>query len=292
MLSVMAGADRRDSTAATQPVPDYLASLDKGLKGMRIGLSPDYFQITFPDPDTGELVAQDLPAEIRQRTLRAAEEMAGQGAEIIEDVPMPNTIYGIPVYFIISRVEVASNLHRFDGVKYGYRTQADFQELREMYCKTRAEGFGLQPKLRILMGLHVSSEQFSDHYYRRALQVRAMIRADFEAAFDPQGDYRLDAMLTPTTPSSAFKMGDVYGDSVLMQFADQLTVPANHAGIPGISIPAGVASDGMPIGIQLLAPDFKEETLFQVGHAYELATADEEWRNLRPQVLRQNQTAG
>ena len=199
---------------------------------------------------------------------------------------MPNMAYGIPAYFVISRVEAASNLHRFDGVKYGYRTDSEFKDLREMYRKTRAEGFGLQPKLRILMGMYVSAAQYSEQYYQRALQVRAMIRADFEAAFDPQGAYRLDALLTPTTPTTAFKMADVYGDSVLMQYADQLTVPANHAGVPGISLPAGLDAEGMPIGVQLLAPDFMEETLFQAGAAFEQATAEAEWRKIKPQVLR------
>ncbi len=286
MLSAMAGEDSRDSTAARQPVPDYVAELDKGVKGMRIGLSPDYMQITFPDPQTGELVTQHLPDEIRQATLQAAEALAAQGAEIVEDIPMPNTAYGIPAYFVISRVEAASNLHRFDGVKYGYRTQSDFEDLHEMYRKTRAEGFGLQPKLRILMGMYVSAAQYSEQYYQRALRVRSMIRNDFEAAFDPDGAYRVDALLTPTTPTTAFKMADVYGDSVLMQYADQFTVPANHAGIPGISIPGGLDADGLPIGIQLLAPDFMEETLFRAGYAFEQATADAVWRKQRPQVLR------
>ncbi len=286
MLSVMAGADPKDSTASTVPVPDYVAKLEEGVKGMRIGLSPDYMQITFPDHETGELIRQPLPDEIKAATLHAAEVLAGLGAEIVEDVPMPNTAYGIPAYFVISRVEAASNLHRYDGVKYGYRTQSDYSDLREMYRKTRAEGFGLQPKLRILMGMYVSAAQYSEQYYARALRVRSLIRSDFEAAFAPDGDYKLDAMLTPTTPTTAFKMADIYGDSVLMQYADQLTVPANHAGIPGISVPGGLAADGLPIGVQFLAPDFAEETLFRVGQAFETATADEDWRKIKPQVLR------
>ncbi len=286
MLSAMAGSDPNDSTAAVVPVPDYLVSLDKGVKGLRIGLSPDYMQITFPDSKTGHYMKQPLPEEIRAATLRAAEILANQGAEIVENVPMPNTSYGIPAYFVVSRVEAASNLHRFDGVKYGYRTESDFLDLREMYRKTRAEGFGLQPKLRILMGMYVSAAQYSEQYYVRALRVRSLIRSDFEAAFDRQGAYRLDALLTPTTPTTAFKMGELYGDSVLMQYADQLTVPANHAGIPGISLPGGIASDGLPIGIQLLAPDYREDTLFQVGRVFEEATADDSWRTVKPQVLR------
>lgn len=285
MLSVIAGEDPRDSTAAAVPVPDYLASIDRGVKGMRVGLSPDYLRIAFPDPKTGEIVTEDLADEICEATLRAADALAAEGAEIVENVPMPNIAYGIPVYFVISRVEAASNLHRFDGVKYGHRTQGTFQDLNEMYRKTRAEGFGLEPKLRILMGMYVSAAQYSEHYYQRALKVRSMIRTDFEAAFDPGGAYRLDALLAPTTPTTAFKMADIYGDSVLMQYADQLTVPANHAGVPAISIPGGLSSEGLPIGIQLIAPDFAEATLFRAGYAFEQATAGADWRRAKPRVL-------
>ncbi len=285
MLSTMAGADPKDSTAARVPVPDYLASIEQGVKGMRIGLSPDYLQITFPDSETGKLVRQSLPDEIRKATLDAAQILANLGAEIVEDVPMPNTSYGIPAYFVISRVEAASNLHRYDGVKYGYRTDKNFRDLREMYRFSRAEAFGLQPKLRILMGMYVSAAQYSEQYYARALRVRSLIRSDFDAAFDPEGAYHVDALLTPTTPTTAFKMDDIYGDSVLMQYADQLTVPANHAGIPGISIPGGMAVDGLPIGIQFLAPDFAEETLFRAGFAFEQATQDAGWRKQKPAVL-------
>jgi aspartyl-tRNA(Asn)/glutamyl-tRNA(Gln) amidotransferase subunit A len=136
------------------------------------------------------------------------------------------------------------------------------------------------------MGMYVSAAQYSEQYYQRALKVRSKIRSDFEAVFDPQGAYRLDALLTPTTPTTAFKLGDVYGDTVLMQYADQLTVPANHAGIPAISIPGGISSEGLPIGIQFQAPDYREDTLFQIGHAYEQATLDADWRKIKPQVMK------
>lgn len=285
MLSVMAGEDRHDSTAARQQVPDYLASLGRGVKGMRIGLSPDYMQIAFPDPETGELVKRELPEAIRGATLRAAEILADQGAKIVEDVPMPNTAYGIPAYFVISRVEAASNLHRFDGVKYGYRSPKPTADLHEMYRLTRGEAFGLQPKLRILMGMYVSAAQYSEQYYRRALKVRAMIRSDFDAIFDQQGKYRLDALLTPTTPTTAFPIKVVYGNSVLMQYADQLTVPANHSGNPGISLPAGFDADGLPIGIQLLGADFSEALLFRLGRTFEQATQDEPWRQRKPGII-------
>ena len=136
------------------------------------------------------------------------------------------------------------------------------------------------------MGMYVSAAQYSEQYYMRALRVRSLIRRDFEQVFDPAGPYHLDALLTPTTPTTAFPMGAVYGDSVLMQYADQLTVPANHAGIPGLSIPGGLDGDGLPIGIQLLGPDYSEASLLRIGRAYEQATETDEWRKIRPGVLR------
>jgi aspartyl-tRNA(Asn)/glutamyl-tRNA(Gln) amidotransferase subunit A len=271
MLQVIAGADERDSTAARVLVDDYLSGLEAGVKGMRIGLSPHYFQITFPDPLTGEYQQQPLPAEFDVVVHQAAQILASLGAEIIEDVPMPNTRYGVPAYFVISRVEAASNLHRYDGVKYGYRTSKPVHDLKDLYHKSRGEGFGPQPKLRILMGMYVSAAQYSAQYYRRALRVRTLIRRDFDQAFDPAGKYRLDALLTPTTPTTAFEMAAVYGDSVLMQYADQFTVAANHAGVPGISLPGGIAADGLPIGIQFLGPDFSEARLLRISRAYEMA---------------------
>ena len=290
MLKVIAGPDLRDGTAARVPVPDYLVELEGELRGLRIGLSPDYFRITYPDPASGELGQQPISPEIADAVLRVAGRLAEMGADIVEDVPMLHTRYGIPAYFVIARVEAASNLHRYDGVKYGYRTNARVRDLHEMYRKSRGQGFGLQPKLRILMGMYVSAAQYSEQYYLRALRVRTLIRRDFEQAFDPQGPYRLDALLTPTTPTTAFHLGDVYGDSVLMQYADQLTVPANHAGVPGLSFPAGFDRDGMPIGAQLLGPDFSEAILLRIARSYEIATQGEAWRSRRPPIL--NSTGG
>ena len=276
-LSVMAGADPCDSTAATVPVPDYLAEMEKGVKGLKIGLSPDYFRITYFNAETGELVEQSLPDEIKLSVLDAAERMAKLGAEIIEDVPMRHTRFGIPAYFVISRVEAASNLHRYDGVKYGYRTPDMTDDLRSMYRKSRAQGFGIQPKLRVLMGMYVSAAQYSEQYYNRALRIRSLIRQDFDEAFQ-----KVDLLLSPSTPSAAFKIGGVYGDSVLMQYADQLLVTGNHAGVPGISVPAGFDHDAMPIGVHFFAPDFREDLLFRAGRAYEKSTGAEIWRQQRP----------
>ena len=264
MLGIMAGPDRFDATAANVPVDDYVLPIDDGVRGLRIGISPDFLRLRFPDPETGELREYDLQPEIEQAAMRTAERLAQQGAEIVEGVQLPNVQYGIPAYFVISRVEAASNLHRYDGVKYGYRFDGKVDDLQELYRKSRGKGFGLQPKLRILMGLYVSGEQYEKRYYERALRVRTLIRQDFVTAFKD-----VDAILAPTTPTTAFRIGAVYGDSVAMQYADLLTVAANHAGIPAMSVPAGLDADGLPVGVQVMGPDFSEAALFRIGRIIE-----------------------
>jgi aspartyl-tRNA(Asn)/glutamyl-tRNA(Gln) amidotransferase subunit A len=285
MLNIIAGPDRRDATTLNRPAADFLERLDDGVEGLRVGLSPDYFRLKYPDPETGDLRQQPINPEVEAAVQRVAEVLEDAGAEIVSDVPLPSTHFGIPVYFVISRVEAASNLHRYDGVKYGYSFEGSVQNLTELYRKSRGRGFGPQPKLRILMGLYVSGEQYEKGYYERALRVRTRIRRDFETIFDPQGDHKLDCLLTATTPTTAFKIGEVYGDSVLMQYADLLTVNANHAGIPGISIPAGFDSKDLPIGVQFLGADFSEGLLLRAGRAFERLTQDEDWRKARPSVL-------
>lgn len=284
-LMVMSGPDRRDATAASLPVPDALGDLDRSPPRLRIGLSPDYFRLQYPDTSTGELAERPVDPQIEAAIRKAADLFSDAGHEIVEGLPMPNTRYAVPAYFVISRVEAASNLHRYDGVKYGYRHPGEVDDLREMYRRTRGAGFGLQPKLRILMGMYVSGAEYEKGYYQRALRVRTLIRRDFERAFDPEGDYRVDCLLTPTTPSTAFEIGAVYGDTVAMQYADLLTVPANHAGVPAVSIPAGLDADGLPIGLQLIGPDFSEVQLLQAARVYERVTEGEAWRRARPPVL-------
>ena len=286
MLQVLAGNDPRDSTSSVIPPSDYLAALEQDVRGLRIGLSPDYDKITYPDVTTGEVSSTPIQLEISQAIRDAAEALARAGAEIVEHVPLPGTRYGIPTYFVISRVEAASNLHRFDGVKYGYRTSESVDNLNDLYRLTRAEGFGNEPKLRILMGMYVSAAQHAAQYYRKALRVRRLIRQDFDRSFDPAGRYKLDAILTPTTATTAFRRKAVYGDSVLMQYSDQMTVSANHAGLPAISVPGGLDEGGLPIGLQLIAQDFREDLLLRIGHAFELATSDAPWRKIKPMVLR------
>ncbi len=285
MLQVMAGNDPKDSTSSTKPVDNYLEALEQDVKGLRIGLSPDYEAIYYPDLESGELHSEPIQKEVHDAVLQAAERLAKAGAEIIENVPMPNIRYGIPTYFVISRVEAASNLHRFDGVKYGYRTPENVADLNELYRRSRAEGFGLEPKLRILMGMYVSAAEHASDYYQKALKVRSMIRSDFDRAFDLQGTYHLDALLTPTAATTAFKRKAVYGNSVLMQYSDQMTVASNHAGVPALTLPGGLDNNGLPIGIQLIGNDFREDMILRIGHSYEQLTGDEAWRKVRPQVL-------
>jgi len=286
MLQVMAGADERDESSATLPVPNYLEALQQDVKGMRVGLSPDYAGIAYPNHKTGEFEIIPVQEEIKQATLDAAEQLARQGAEIIENVPMPHTRYGIPVYFVVSRIEASSNLNRMDGVKYGF-TVADARDLQDLYKRTRTEGFGPQPKLRILMGAYLSATSKKVNYYQLASQVRGMIRHDFELAFDPKGTYQLDALLTPTTPTTAFKRAEVFGDSVLMQYADQMTVSVNHAGLPAITVPAGLDNKELPIGIQFIANHFREDIVLRAAHAYEQSTLDATWRKVRPMALQE-----
>lgn len=286
MLQVMAGSDQRDESTATLPVPNYLEALQQDVKGMRIGLSPDYLGIAYPNPHTGEVEMLPVQEEVKQSLLDAAEQLAKLGAEIVEDVPMPHTRFGIPVYFAVSRIEAASNLNRMDGVKYGFSV-ADAHDLQDLYRRTRTQGFGAQPKLRILMGAYLSASSKKVNYYQLASHVRGMIRQDFDKIYDPKGAYRLDALLTPTTPTTAFKRGEVFGDSVLMQYADQMTVSVNHAGLPAITVPSGLDEAGLPIGIQLIGDDFREDNILRIANAYEQATLDADWRKVRPMALRE-----
>jgi len=242
-------------------------------------------RVTYFDAESMELVENPIDDQIREAVFSAAGFLAQLGADIVTDVPLPHTKYGVPTYFVISRVEASSNLLRYDGVKYGYRTAESIKDLLELYRKTRGEGFGVEPKLRMLMGIYLSAAQFDKGYYQRALKARALMRGDFETIFDPKGKFRLDALLTPTAPSTAFPIGSVYGDSVLMQYSDQLTATTNHAGIPGLSFPVGFDRDGLPIGAQVLGPDYSEGSLLRIARAYEKVTEQEAWRSLKPPLV-------
>jgi aspartyl-tRNA(Asn)/glutamyl-tRNA(Gln) amidotransferase subunit A len=260
-LQVIAGIDHKDWTTVTDPLSssETLFSEDiiqQSMKGLKIGWPSEYFE----DPDLIDPIEGD---DILKAVRHAAEIYKSLGAEIIP-ISLPHTAYAIPAYFVISRVELASDLHRFDGVKYGHRTSNPVKDVYEMYEASRTEGLGVQPKQRILMGMHVSSAGYADQLYERALRLRALIRQDFDHAFE-----KVDVIMSATTPTTAFPIGGIYGDTVQMQNADRLTVPANHAGVPAISLPCGLDSSGLPIGLQLIGPDFTEDRLLQVAFAFE-----------------------
>lgn len=247
-LGVIAGRDRHDSTTADVPVPDYVAALAGDLKGARIG---------FPRA----LFGKGLDEEVGNAVKSVVDVYRELGAEIV-DVELPNAGYAIAVYYIIATAEASSNLARFDGVRYGFRAE-DAPELRQMYRKTREEGFGAEVKRRIMLGTYVLSAGYYDAYYRKAQQVRTLIKNDFLNAFK-----NCDAIITPTAPTPAFALGEKVDDPLAMYLNDIYTVTANLAGIPGLSAPCGLSSTRLPIGFQLLGPYWSEPTLMKLAHNY------------------------
>ena len=248
VLGVIAGRDRHDATTADVPVPDYTASLTGDLKGARIG---------FPRSLFGEGLDQDVGNAVKA----VADVYRELGAEIV-DIDLPHAKYAIAVYYIIATAEASSNLARFDGVRYGFRAE-DTPELRQMYRRTREEGFGAEVKRRIMLGTYVLSAGYYDAYYLKAQKVRTMIKHDFLKAFAS-----CDAIITPTAPSTAFALGEKVDDPLAMYLNDIYTVTANLAGVPGISVPCGLSAERLPIGFQLLGPYWSEPTLFNLAHAY------------------------
>jgi len=251
ILQVIAGRDAHDSTTADVPVPDYAARLDGDVKGMRLGVSE-------------ALLGKGVDADVRKAIENAINAYRDLGAEIV-DVDLPHAQYAIAVYYIIATAEASSNLARFDGVRYGFRA-ADAPALRDMYRKTRDEGFGPEVKRRIMLGTYVLSAGYYDAYYLKAQKVRTLLGQDFAKAFA-----RCDAILTPTTPTPAFKFGEKVDDPLAMYLNDIYTVTANLAGVPGVSVPCGLSSAGLPIGLQLLGPHWSEANLLRLTHAYQTA---------------------
>jgi aspartyl-tRNA(Asn)/glutamyl-tRNA(Gln) amidotransferase subunit A len=249
VLSVISGRDANDSTTADVAVPDYAETLDNDIKGKKIGVPRALF-------------GEGLDAEIRDAVEHSIENFRRLGAEIV-DVEIPYAKYGIAVYYIIATAEASSNLARFDGVRYGFRAEGS-HELREMYRKTREEGFGAEVKRRIMLGTYVLSSGYYDAYYAKAQKVRALVKRDYEKAFAV-----CDAILTPTSPSVAFKIGEKSDDPLAMYLSDIYTVSANLAGIPGISVPCGLSSEGLPIGTQLLGNFWSEDVLLNLANVYE-----------------------
>ena len=252
LLQVIAGHDPRDSTSVDQPVPDYRAALREPIKGLRLGIPKEYF-IEGMHPDVASKV---------QEAIRTCREL---GAEIRE-VSLPHTEYGVAAYYIIAPAEACSNLARYDGVKYGYRVP-EARELMTMYRQSRSQGFGSEVKRRIMLGTYVLSAGYYDAYYRKASQVRTLIREDFIKAFT-----QCDALLAPVAPIPAFKIGEKADDPLQMYLSDVLTLPASLAGVPGISVPCGFSAEKLPIGLQILGPHFREEVILRIGYQFEQAT--------------------
>ena len=248
VLGVIAGRDSHDATTADVPVPDYVASLTGDLKGARLG---------FPRALFGE----GLDEEVGSAVKAVVDVYRDLGAEIV-DVDLPHAKYAIAVYYIIATAEASANLARFDGVRYGFRAE-DTPELRQMYRRTRAQGFGAEVKRRIMLGTYVLSAGYYDAYYLKAQKVRTLIKNDFLNAFE-----NCDAIITPTAPSTAFAIGEKVDDPLAMYLNDIYTVTANLAGVPGISVPCGLSTERLPIGFQLLGPYWSEPTLFRLAHAY------------------------
>lgn len=252
MLQTIAGYDLRDSTSVDMPVPDYRAALKEPIKGMRLGIPREYF-IEGTDPQVDSAVRNAIAA-CRQL-----------GAQIV-DISLPHTEYGIAAYYIVAAAEASSNLARYDGVKYGHRAQGA-RDLIEMYRKSRSQGFGAEVKRRIMLGTYVLSAGYYDAYYRKASQVRTLIRRDFLEAFE-----KCDAILAPVSPIPAFRLGEKVDDPLQMYLSDVFTLPASLAGIPGISVPCGFTSEKLPVGLQILGPHFREEIILRIAYQFEQAT--------------------
>ena len=252
LLNFLCGHDPMDSTSINLSVPDYTKSLKKDLKGIRLGIPDEYF-------------IEGLDPEVREAIERAIQIMEGLGATS-QKVSLPHTKYALAIYYLIAPSEASSNLARYDGVKYGYRSK-DGENLLEMYINTRSQGFGQEVKRRIMLGTYALSAGYYDAYYRKASQGRTLIRKDFEEAFK-----ECDLIVTPTAPTPAFKLGEKTTEPLQMYLSDIFTIPCNLAGLPGISIPCAFSREGLPIGLQLLAPSFQEEKLIHGAYAFEQAT--------------------
>ncbi len=250
LLGSMAGHDPKDSTSADRPVPDFAAACKRGVKGLRIGVPREYR-------------SDGMPPEIETLWQQGLGWLRDQGAEIV-DVSLPHTKYALPAYYIVAPAEASSNLARYDGVRFTSRV--DGEDLTALYENTRAAGFGAEVKRRIMIGTYVLSAGYYDAYYIRAQKIRALILKDFTDVFE-----RVDALVTPTAPSAAFAMGEKMDDPVTMYLNDLFTGPANMAGVPGLSVPAGLDAQGLPLGLQVLGKMFDEETVFAVGAALERA---------------------
>ena len=258
MLGAMAGFDPKDSTSVDQPLDDYLGALTKPLTGLRVGLPTEYF-------------GEGLDRKIADSVMAAVEELKKLGATV-KEISLPNMQHAIPSYYVIAPAEASSNLSRFDGVRFGYRCENP-ADLTDLYKRSRAEGFGDEVRRRIMVGTYALSAGYYDAYYLKAQKIRRLIKNDFVTAFED-----VDVILGPTTPNLAWKLGEKNNDPVSAYLEDIYTITANLAGIPGLSMPAGFI-DGLPVGVQLLAPYFQEGRLLNVAHQYQQVT---EWHKQAP----------
>src|SRR5712692_2727703 len=251
VLRTIAGRDPMDSTSADLPVPNYVAELEKPVRGVKIGVAKEY-------------LGEGLDSEVRKAVESAIQKLASLGCEIVE-ISLLHTKYAIPTYYIVATAEASSNLARYDGVRYGYRP-SNARTLSEMYRRSRDHGFGAEVKRRIMLGTYALSAGYYDAYYLKAQKVRTLLTRDFEEAFK-----KVDAIVTPTSPTAAFKLGEKVDDPLAMYLADIYTVTADLAGIPGISVPCGETKEKLPIGLQILGKHFHEATILRVAHGYEQA---------------------
>jgi aspartyl-tRNA(Asn)/glutamyl-tRNA(Gln) amidotransferase subunit A len=252
MMNAIAGYDPKDSTSVNVDVPDYKKSLVRDIQGLRIGIPREYF-------------VEGMDPEI-DRSVKEAMDVLKRCGATIQEISLPHTEYAVAVYYIIATAEASSNLARYDGVKYGLRS-AGFKDLKEMYAQTRAEGFGKEVKRRIILGTYVLSAGYYDAYYRKASQVRTLMRTDFESAFQ-----NVDVIVTPTAPTPAFRIGEKVEDPLQMYLSDIFTIPVNLAGIPAMVVPCGFSREGLPIGLQMMGKHFDEARLLKVAYTFEQST--------------------
>lgn len=259
LLEVIAGHDSRDSTSVDRPVPNYQKTLDQSLRPLTIGMPREYF-------------GEGLDSEVESAVREALKVYQGLGASI-KDISLPHSRYAIATYYLVATAEASSNLARYDGVHFGHRSQ-NAENLMQMYCRSRGEGFGAEVKRRIMLGTYALSSGYKDAYYLKALQVRRLIKNDFDKAFA-----ECDVVLGPTAPTPAFKIGEKTDNPLAMYLSDIYTISGNLAGLPGVSIPCGFSKSGLPIGLQIQAPPFEEEKLLRVARMFEKET---EWHRARP----------
>lgn len=261
VLSAIAAHDPYDSTSAEVDIPDYISALTGEVKGLKVGIPKEY-------------LGEGIDQEVKDKVLEALKVLEGMGA-IIEEVSLPHTEYAVPTYYILTPSEASSNLARYDGVRYGVRSD-NGSNLIEMYKESRSHGFGAEVKRRIMLGTYALSSGYYDAYYKKAQQVRTLIKQDFEQLFA-----QYDVIIGPTTPTTAYKIGEKTSDPLTMYLNDICTVPVNLAGIPAISVPCGMTSQGMPVGLQIMGKHFDESTILRVAHAFEQNT---EHHKARPQL--------